>query len=388
MPELPEVENFRRLLLPLVSKSNPLSIRLVDPANSPKRKFISQQDVDRLNNQVTLIDVQRKGKLICMILSCIDIKRNNSNQWYLFLHMGMTGRISTPNHIPRLESLNCEENYPPKHTYLVFSCETREASFSDPRKFGSVILQSSQECEYSKLAPDALEVSSNRANFSLERLIGQSTSIKSILLDQTRVMSGVGNWIADEVLYQSHIHPNQRFLSEEMAEQIMTCLHTILVQAIDCLEKDIDFPSTWIFNVRWNKRAKTMSGAILQDATGHDVEFITSGGRSTAIVPFRQRLLTTTRNPNVEPVHNDKNDIIKSKSISQGPYSKRSEESKREDADDSSDNKTNTSKKSSSYETRSNQIKKRCATSSMDENIPKIRTKRRRKTMMKGQNLI
>ena len=320
MPELPEVENFRRLLLPLVSKSIPLSIRLLDPENSPKRKFISQHDVDELNNQVTLIDVQRKGKLICMILSCIQIKRNNPNRWYLFLHMGMTGRISTPDHIPRLESLGSGEIYPPKHTHLSFSCGTIEASFSDPRKFGSVILQSSQECEFSKLAPDALEVSSNRTEFSIEGLIGQSTPIKAILLDQTRVMSGVGNWIADEVLYQSQIHPNQRYLSEEMANQIITSLRSILHQAIDCLAKDIDFPNTWIFHVRWNKRAKTISGAILHDATGHNVEFITSGGRTSAIVPSRQILTTnvqSTSNNSKSKPKSQAQDTIEAKELNE-----------------------------------------------------------------------
>ena len=33
------------------------------------------------------------------------------------------------------------------------------------------------------------------------------TSVKSVLLDQEKLVSGVGNWVADEVLYQSGIHP-------------------------------------------------------------------------------------------------------------------------------------------------------------------------------------
>jgi formamidopyrimidine-DNA glycosylase len=372
MPELPEVENFRRLLLPLISKSIPLSIRILNPENSPKRKFISQQDVDKLNNQVLLIDVQRKGKLICMILSSIQNKRNNPNRWYLFLHMGMTGRISTPDYIPRLESLGSEESYPPKHTHLTFSCGTMEASFSDPRKFGSVILQSSQECEFSKLAPDALEVSSSKTKFNIEGLIGQSTPIKTILLDQTRVMSGVGNWIADEVLYQSQIHPNQRYLSEEMANQIITWVGTILRQAIDCLNKDTDFPSTWIFHVRWNKRDKTMSGAILHDATGNNVEFITSGGRTSAIVPSRQRLLTTTTmTTHVESSTNKDNSKSKSRAQNKLQSEELIEENDANCHTDSNDNHTNHNKKSSS--------RKRYPTLSLYEGTSKTATKRQRK---------
>ena len=38
-------------------------------------------------------------------------------------------------------------------------------------------------------------------------LSSKSAPIKAVLLDQSAVVCGIGNWVADEVLYMSRIHP-------------------------------------------------------------------------------------------------------------------------------------------------------------------------------------
>ena len=120
-------------------------------------------------------DVLRKGKVLCVILEkqqnnknasskkkkssktkiTMSAKKeevtNNENKTpiitghesklYLSLHMGMTGRISSPHHVPSLESLSEDDAYPPPHTHLILrSSNGEEAAFSDPRRFGSVLV--------------------------------------------------------------------------------------------------------------------------------------------------------------------------------------------------------------------------------------------------------
>lgn len=286
MPELPEVEHFRTLLLPLVSSSSsqekqPLKLERCSLHTKPPRRFVTDDEVARINRaQFTVSEILRKGKLIVMKLE----NQKNDTARYLLVHMGMTGRISTPNQVPQLESLK-DKDYPPPHTYIKFSTGTHEACFSDPRKFGSIVLADSMQ-EFHALAPDAwLEGGEKETQQELvEQLANQSTGIKAILLDQKRVVSGVGNWVADEILYQARIHPDQANLSPEEASRLLKIMHSILSTAILCLiEKNEPFPKDWMFHYRWNKKKTT------KDAQGRAVTFVTSGGRTSAIVPSIQK---------------------------------------------------------------------------------------------------
>jgi formamidopyrimidine-DNA glycosylase len=312
MPELPEVENFRLLLVPLVSPSSRLQVTLVN--DKPPRRFLSTDDVKLINSSECHVEnVVRKGKLICMILQ--PTKDTIINKLYLFLHMGMTGRISTPDYLPPLESLKegninqsaangtGESAILPPHTFLKLTAGDAQAFFSDPRKFGAVTLHQSSldEGGFGELAPDALElavslsssatqvavnsISSSINNNALHGLVGQRTGIKTILLDQKRVMSGVGNWVADEVLYQCHMHPDQTHLTQSHAQQLMETLVYILNTAIACLQQRHDFPDQWLFHCRWNKRNE----GKVKDPQGRMVGFIKSAGRTSAIVPSIQK---------------------------------------------------------------------------------------------------
>ena len=51
--------------------------------------------------------------------------------------------------------------------------------------------------------------------------------IKAVLLDQERVVCGVGNWVADEVLFQSGIHPSTPAAGLDDAQ---VCLNKIVQQ--------------------------------------------------------------------------------------------------------------------------------------------------------------
>jgi formamidopyrimidine-DNA glycosylase len=300
MPELPEVENFRRLLLPLVSKHHALTLTRHSPG-IPPRKFLSDQDVDEIHSTKFVVsDVCRKGKLIWMELT----KKGSSDKKYLSVHMGMTGRISSPNNIPKLMETPDTTTYPPSHTHLKFVAGDCEACFSDPRKFGHVLLKDSMDDEIADLAPDAWtelhQLQDGSAHDAVlkeditAKLTGKTLGIKALLLDQKRAVSGVGNWIADEVLYQTETHPDQKHLTQEQARKLLNTLHSILETAVACLEKGADFPEEWLFNYRWTKGNRTS----VKDFMDRSVTFVTSGGRTSAIVPSIQKVIghiTTTK---------------------------------------------------------------------------------------------
>ena len=111
------------------------------------------------------------------------------------------------------------------------------------------------------------------------RLRARHAVVKGVLLDQS-FAAGVGNWIADEILYQAGIDPRKRAneLSLPEVRRVRKKLQDIISFAINVGADDEKFPGTWLFHYRWGKKAA-------KDGRGKRIEFITVGGRTTAWVP-------------------------------------------------------------------------------------------------------
>jgi len=231
---------------------------------------------------------------------------------YLYLHMGMTGRIrvegidenwgakdingetkkgkgnavsSTKPSGGGKAIIDEEYKYHPKYTYASFTSTHGvvpfKAFFCDPRKFGSCHFADNLSL-FDELAPDALDLKD--MNVAISKLTDQRLGIKALLLDQKRVVSGVGNWVADETLYQCRLHPDQSYLTTEQASKVCAALFDIVQIAADSLRNQTHYPEDWLFHYRWTKKK---SG---KDALGNNITFITSGGRTSAIVAAYQKL--------------------------------------------------------------------------------------------------
>ena len=288
MPELPEVENFRQLLLPFVDHELTVEVK----GDHPRIKVdeFSNAHSREASGKLVCTDVLRRGKQICLVLS-----RSRAIK-YMYLHMGMTGSIrvrgkaenwgekkeSGPSDAP-LDS----DPWPPKYTCIIFASPTTNytAYFCDPRKFGSAYI-ANDLTDFESLAPDALTCSDPTIvdGHILPSITNQRLGIKAILLDQKRAVSGVGNWVADEVLYQCKMHPDQTKLDACEAAAIYEKLHDIVCVAVQSLKEDRSYPENWLFHYRWTGKK---SG---KDAEGRSISFITSGGRTSAIINTLQKL--------------------------------------------------------------------------------------------------
>ena len=108
--------------------------------------------------------------------------------------------------------------------------------------------------------------------------------LKGLLLDQG-FAAGVGNWIADEVLYQAGLDPRRRAgeLSDAERARLRLKLRHVVRTAVRADARKDRFPKSWLFHHRWgkNRDARTSRGEL--------IEFLEIGGRTTAWVPSRQR---------------------------------------------------------------------------------------------------
>ena len=119
----------------------------------------------------------------------------------------------------------------------------------------------------------------------VEQIANRKKGIKGLLLDQKAVVSGVGNWVADEILYRSSIHPDQSYLTTEETEILVKEMYYVLFTAVEYPD---NYPLEWLFHRRWRNSA---GGAHAKDVNGKCIKFIQSGGRSTAIVPSLQKII-------------------------------------------------------------------------------------------------
>jgi formamidopyrimidine-DNA glycosylase len=80
----------------------------------------------------------------------------------------------------------------------------------------------------------------------------RSCPIKALLLDQS-FSAGVGNWVADEILYHARVHPEERCnsLTDDQLFRLHEQTSAIPTFAVGVNADDSKFPDDWLFRHRW-----------------------------------------------------------------------------------------------------------------------------------------
>jgi formamidopyrimidine-DNA glycosylase len=169
-----------------------------------------------------------------------------------------------------------------------------QLAFTDPRRFGRVRLV---DCpgdairQNSPLVENGPDPVIDTETFTLaylnQKMRSRHVPIKALLLDQT-VISGIGNWVGDEVLYHARLHPEQYCdeFSDEQIKRLYESIRHVCQFAVDKLGDSDQFPEDWLFHYRWGKGQKGAAGHL---PTGEKLAFLTVGGRTSCYVPALQK---------------------------------------------------------------------------------------------------
>lgn len=221
------------------------------------------------------------------------------------MHLGMTGWIKfsaeeTGYYKQAKVDDKKPEEWPPKYMKWLIKCDAEgdreaiEVAFIDARRLARIRLV---ECDADKIreesplkenGPDpVIDKHILTVEWLTNLLNKKKVPVKALLLDQANI-SGVGNWVADEVLYQARLHPEQycNTFDDEQTKRLHDSLIDVCTTACDLLADSSKFPENWLMKYRWDKGKK---GAENKLPNGAKIEHITVGGRTSAIVPSVQK---------------------------------------------------------------------------------------------------
>lgn len=108
----------------------------------------------------------------------------------------------------------------------------------------------------SELGPDPIHNPPTLEAFSTA-IIKRRAPIKSVLLDQA-TCAGVGNWVADEILFHARIHPSTlaSSLDEAQVAEVRSKMLFVCETAVEVNANSHKFPDGWLFKHRWGKGKK------------------------------------------------------------------------------------------------------------------------------------
>ncbi|KAI9110276.1 hypothetical protein K1719_018718 [Acacia pycnantha] len=278
MPELPEVEAARRAV-----EDNCIGKKIKKAIIADDSKVIdgvSRSEFEASLLGKTIVAARRKGKNMWLELDSPPLPS---------FQFGMAGAIYIKGVAVtkyKRSAVNDEDEWPSKYSkFFIELDDGLELSFTDKRRFARVRLLNDPTSvpPISELGPDALlePMTLEELTASLQK---KKTEIKALLLDQSFI-SGIGNWVADEVLYQARIHPRQvaSSLSKENCSTLCKCIKEVIEKAVEVGADSSQYPAGWIFHSREKKPGKAF-------VDGKKIDFITAGGRTTAFVPELQKL--------------------------------------------------------------------------------------------------
>ncbi len=203
MPELPEVDSYRTGLDKMIKGWKIKGGKSIWPK--------ACTDNFKIVNNQRIIGFDRRGKYLII----------NLTNDHIVIHLRMTGRIDVADDTP-------------KYTTVEFHFENkRKMCLVDPRKFGKVWIANDVKPIIKNLGIEPLSQEFTLKKFK-KLLTKRSGTIKPLLLNQAFI-AGIGNYLADEILFRASIHPLRKAntLSKDEKKELYDSIKYVIKKSID-----------------------------------------------------------------------------------------------------------------------------------------------------------
>jgi formamidopyrimidine-DNA glycosylase len=219
MPELPEVESLRRILARSATGLTFLSAIVKEPR---LRRVVTSDFADEIAGR-KIERIGRRAKYLLMELSGDQV---------MLVHLGMSGSLTH-----RRDGFD-PGPFDPRHDHVEFVLDDgSRLVYNDPRRFGlmKLIPRTHLELidELKGIGPEPLSDEFNPA-YLWRMTRGRTAAIKNILMDQ-RIVAGIGNIYASEILFRAKVRPRRRArrVTHSEFDRIVAATVEVLRAAID-----------------------------------------------------------------------------------------------------------------------------------------------------------
>jgi formamidopyrimidine-DNA glycosylase len=265
MPELAEVEYYRRQWDPGLGQKI-LRVQL-----HPRKRVFRGSNTRALARHLTgarFLRSQSWGKQMLFGFS--------DGAW-IGIHLGMTGKL-------RIEPPGFR---PEKHDHLVFHQSKRALVFRDARLFGRVRFHRGKTAPpwWRAGGPDIHSPVFDQKFLDKFLQRHARAPIKSVLLLQSG-FAGIGNWMADEILWRAKILPSTASgrLSATRRARLFREIQFVATESLRIIAPEFgDAPRDWLIHQKWKR-----NGVCPRHRTPLRKAMI--GGRTTAWCPKCQRM--------------------------------------------------------------------------------------------------
>jgi formamidopyrimidine-DNA glycosylase len=245
MPELPDVESFRRYFEEHVLNRKIVKVEIAEPG------VLGDMSSDQFEERIKNCSFKSTGRHGKYLLGFLD------KGGVVVFHFGMTGSLQYSE----------KSGKPPSFARLLLGFSKGEfLAYSDPRKLGRIYWAGTKEefISFKGLGPDAL---SSELNYQAFRkiLTGRKGEVKAVLMDQ-HLIAGIGNVYSDEVLFQARIHPEERIseLAEERLKRLFTEMKKVLKASSERYASSGNFPGFYLIPSRRKGRSCPRCGTGLE----------------------------------------------------------------------------------------------------------------------------
>lgn len=270
MPELPEVEVTRRSFANAIAGARIEAVALGKPLRWPlgcdPQTLVGQQ----------VLTVRRRGKYLLL----------DTTQGMLLIHLGMSG------------SLRFDHGLPPAGAHDHFDLVTDRGTLRlhDPRRFGAVVYARGEADPVAIRLLSALGMEPLSESFSLaafqDGLKKSRMPIKQLLLSG-RVVVGVGNIYASEVLFLAGIRPTVAAsrIGPERVRRLHASIRSVLARAVEVggsTLRDFSSASGMAGHFQLEARVYGRDGTPCH-VCATPIRLLRQGQRSTYFCPLCQR---------------------------------------------------------------------------------------------------
>ena len=226
MPEGPEVTILVKNISKYIKNKTLKNIEFLSGRYTKKKPSYSTDIINELhNNKIKINDIHNKGKFIWIELN---------NDWNIWITLGMTGFLF-------LE----EQKDITSHTRIKFTLKNNAFYFEDMRNFGTIKFSNSFDDLQKKLNTlgfDPLQCDLTTEKFN--EILNKSKStwkIGDFLMRQNK-LSGIGNYLRAEILYDCKISPHRTLnsLDEKDKKYLVKSINKIMTKSYKSQETDIE----------------------------------------------------------------------------------------------------------------------------------------------------